>query len=98
MTKVVDQWPVLAGQLERALKIDGHLDLATQVKELTVLEDCGCGDSFCQSFYTAPKPEGSYGPGHSNLLLEPPWPGWLILDVVDGRIMFVEVLHRPPLD
>jgi len=24
---------------------------------------CGCGDDFCQSFYTQPRPEGPYGPG-----------------------------------
>jgi hypothetical protein len=61
-------------------------------------QECGCGDTFCQSFYTAPKPDGPYGPGHSNVLLDPPWPRMLILDVVDGRIMYVEVIDRPKRD
>ena len=38
------------------------------------------------------------GPGHSNVNLDPPWTGMLVLDDVDGRIMYVEVLDRPPLD
>jgi hypothetical protein len=88
----------LATQLVAALRGDGHQHLAAQVQELPVVMECGCGDSFCQSFYTAPKPTGAYGPGHSNVALDPPWSGWLILDVVDGRIMYVEVLYRPPLD
>jgi hypothetical protein len=28
---------------------------------------CGCGNDFRQSFYTAPKPDGAYGPGHRNV-------------------------------
>ena len=35
----------------------------------------------------------SYGPNHRNVLLIPQ-KGWLILDVVDDRIMCVEVLYR----
>jgi len=96
--KLVDRWPNLATQLVAALRDDGHQHLAAQVPELPVVMECGCGDSFCQSFYTALKPTGAYGPGHSNVVLDPPWSGWLILDVVDGRIMYVEVLYRPPLD
>jgi hypothetical protein len=30
-------------------------------------------------------------------MLEAPWPGELILDIVQGQIMHVEVLFRPPL-
>ena len=51
---------------------------------------------FCQSFYTAPRPDAGYGPGHRNVCLDPRR-GMLVLDVVDGRIMFVEVLDYPPL-
>jgi hypothetical protein len=32
------------------------------------------------------------------VLLDPPWSGMLILDVVDGQIAYVEVLDRDPLD
>jgi hypothetical protein len=96
--KLVDRWPNLATQLADALQVEGHDALAAHVQELAVIEECGCGDTFCQSFYTAPKPDGPYGPGHSNVLLDPPWPGMLVLDVVDGRIMYVEVIDRLPLD
>jgi hypothetical protein len=63
-----------------------------------VLRECGCGDDFCQSFYTRPSPVGAYGSGHRNVGLTPSQSGMLILDVVDDVIMFVEVLDRRPLD
>ena len=69
-----------------------------QVETLRVVARCGCCDGFCQSFYTAPKPDGIWGPVHRNVLLAPPWSGMLILDVVYGQITYVEVLDRDPLD
>jgi hypothetical protein len=60
---------------------------------LTIVERCRCGDDFCASFYTQPKPKESYGPGHDSMELEPT-EGMLILDIVDGRIAHVEILHR----
>ncbi|WP_295700218.1 hypothetical protein [Lapillicoccus sp.] len=96
--RLVDRWPVLGGQLRDALVAEGEESLAAQMETLRVVARCGCGDDFCQSFYTAPKPDGAYGPGHRNVLLDPPWSGMLILDVVDGLIAYVEVLDRDPLD
>ena len=90
-------WPRLAAELVVALREEGEDGLADQVGDLRVLKRCDCGDDFCQSFYTAPKPVGAYGPGHRNVGLSPSRPGYLVLDVVDGAIMYVEVLHRPPL-
>lgn len=60
---------------------------------------CSCTDDFCQSFYTAPKPDGAYGPGHRNVPLfnNRDHDGMIVLDVLHGRIMFVEVLYYPPL-
>jgi len=60
-----------------------------------MVRGCGCGDDFCASFYTQPKPKGAYGPGHYTLALETAAQGMLILDVVDGVISFVEVLYHP---
>ena len=94
---VSDKWPRLVAELATALRDEGESDLANQVDALHVLEECGCDDAFCQSFYTAPKPSGAYGPGHRNIGLNPSEPGYLILDVVNDVIMFVEVLYRPPL-
>jgi len=67
--------------------------LAEQVPNLQILSRCHCGDDFCATFYTKPKPAGSYGAGHSCLQLEPD-NGMIILDVVDGKIACVEVLYR----
>src|SRR5688572_10417910 len=93
-----DRWPVLAAQLETALRSSDEPTLADLVDRLPVVKRCGCDDDCCQSFYTAPPPEGSYGEGQRNVVLDPPWNGFLILDVVDDRITYVEVLDRPPLD
>ena len=90
--------PVLAGQLATALRAQGLTDLAAQVSQLGVHDACGCDDSFCQSFFTAPQPPGEYGPRHTIISLDQPWAGTLNLDVVGGQIIFVEVLDRAPLD
>ncbi|WP_212823821.1 hypothetical protein [Polymorphospora rubra] len=95
---VVDRWPRLAAELATALREEGESDLVNQVDSLRVLRECGCGDDFCQSFYTQPPPAGAYGPGHRNIGLSPHRAGMLVLDVVDNVIMFVEVIDRPPLD
>ncbi|GIF69014.1 hypothetical protein Ais01nite_70490 [Asanoa ishikariensis] len=88
-------WPTFAAELAAALDEPGLKD---QVDRLRVVEECGCGDDFCRSFHTAPKPTGPYSAGHRNLELPAPWPGYLILDVVDDEIVFVEVLYRSPLN
>jgi hypothetical protein len=50
-------------------------------------------DSFCATFYTQPKPKGAYGPGHDSMDLDAE-EGMIIVDIVDGNIACVEVLHR----
>ncbi|MEV7971791.1 hypothetical protein [Cellulomonas sp. NPDC089187] len=96
--RLADRWPVLGRQLRDALVAQGDDALGSQIETLCVVTTCGCGDAFCQSFYTAPKPNGAYGPGHRNVVLDPPWRGMLILDVVHEQIAYVEVLGRRPLD
>ena len=100
--RLIDRWPILAGQLRDALARDNEIGLASQVDELRILTTCPCGDDFCQSFYTEPAPEEAYpADRHRNWFPQagrPGWDGYLILDVVDERIAFVEVLDRPPLD
>ncbi len=86
--------PEFAQELQRLLQAQKP-ELAVQVPILKIVEGCGCGDDFCASFYTRPKPNGAYGPGHDSLLLDTEAPGMLILDVVDGVISFIEVLYRP---
>ncbi|MCX4801639.1 hypothetical protein ACFWWM_01870 [Streptomyces sp. NPDC058682] len=94
---VRDVLPALAAELVRLLEEEGERDLAVCARDLRIVADCGCGDDFCQSFSTESRPPGTaYGPGHRNVQLFPER-GYLILDVVHGRIMFVEVLDRPEL-
>jgi hypothetical protein len=85
--------PLLARELAALLIEAEEPELASQVAELEIVDRCRCGDDFCSTFYTQPKPVGSYGPGHRNVALTPDT-GYLILDVVSGRIMCVEVLYR----
>jgi hypothetical protein len=72
-------------------------ELAVQIPILEIVEGCRCGDDFCASFYTQPKPKGACGPGHETLLLVTEPPAMLMLDVVDGVISVIEVLYRADL-
>jgi hypothetical protein len=49
---VSDRWPRLAAELVTALREACESDLVNQVDSLRVVLECGCGDDFCQSFYT----------------------------------------------
>jgi len=90
---LTDLLPSFAAELRRLLTEKGESELAAQVPRLKILDRCRCGDDFCATFYTQPKPEGSFGPGHRNVALTPD-EGMLILDVVAGEIACVEVLDR----
>jgi hypothetical protein len=85
--------PDFAAELQQPLIEQGEPELAAQVPGLVILGRCRCGDDFCATFYTQPKPEDSCGPGHRNVTLTPD-SGMVILDVVDGEIACVEVLDR----
>ncbi|MFD6970809.1 hypothetical protein [Streptomyces sp. NPDC059979] len=94
---VRDVFPDLTAELVRLLEEEGERDLAVCAHDLRLVGECGCGDGFCQSIRTHPHPPGTpYGPGHRNVPLLPER-GMLILDVVDGRIVYVEILDRPPM-
>jgi hypothetical protein len=86
--------PVFSSELEDSLRRQGRADLAAQVRRLPLVDRCRCGDDFCATFYTAPKPNGAYGAGHKNVIVGSAT-GMIILDVVNGEIMCVEVLYRP---
>lgn len=86
-------WPKFAEELAGALRAYGREDLAAGVDRLDVVAPCDCRDDFCQSFRTA-----SATRARDTLALDAPWPGYLVVDLVDGEIVYVEVLYRPPLD
>lgn len=85
--------PALATELEQLLKNRGEVELAAQVSQLTVIDRCRCGDDFCSSFYTQPKPAGYSGPGHRGMDLDAA-EGMLLVDVIAGKIAHIEVLNR----
>ncbi|MFJ5228977.1 hypothetical protein ACIQBJ_03660 [Kitasatospora sp. NPDC088391] len=94
---VGEEFPELVAELAALLAAEGEGALAEQLPGLRLVAKCGCGDDFCRSFATAVHPPGTpYGPGHRCVPLLPAR-GMLVLDVVDGRIVYVEVLDRPPL-
>ncbi len=93
LKRLAEMFPSLSMELQQLLADIGESVLAAQVPELNVIERCRCGDDFCGTFYVLPKPNGSYGPGHRNVALEPK-EGMLILDVLSDRIAAVEVLYR----
>lgn len=92
-----DIFPDLIAELTALLEDEDERELAICAWDLRLVDECGCGDDFCQSIRTAAHPRGQpYGPGHRCVPLLPS-KGMLILDVVDGRIMYIEILERPPM-
>ncbi|MFF2330249.1 MULTISPECIES: hypothetical protein [unclassified Streptomyces] len=94
---VRDVFPELVSELVALLEEEGESALAICAWDLRLVAGCGCTDAFCQSFKTEPHPDGQpFGPGHRCVPLSPS-KGMIILDVVNGKIMYVEVLDREPL-
>ncbi|MFE2245850.1 hypothetical protein [Streptomyces lavendulae] len=87
--------PALTAELVRLLEEEGERDLAVCAHDLRLVAVCGCGDAFCQSIRTGTHVPGTpYGPGLRSVHLLPER-GMLNLDVLHGRIEYVEVLDRP---
>jgi len=84
---------MFAKEIEELLSKCNEPKLASQVASLTIVDRCRCREDFCAAFYVEPKPLEAYGLGHRNVELKPE-NGMIILDVVDDRIMQVEVLYR----
>lgn len=92
---VMDVLPELAVDLMELLTEAGEQRLAATLPDLSFHSWCECGEASCLSFYTAQPPDGPYGPGHYTLSLSRRHQ-MLVLDVVEDRIVFVEVLERLP--
>ncbi len=91
--RLVDQFPALASELGALLERHGEDQLAQTVGGLSVVDRCRCGDDFCATMYTLPRPLGAWGEGHRNVALDSK-NGFLIIDVLYERIVEIEVLYR----
>jgi hypothetical protein len=88
-----DTFPNLAAELRAGLLAVQEERLADQVRRLTVLDRCRCGDEFCATMYARLPPRNGWGPGLRNVDV-PLASGMLILDVVDEEIASIELLFR----
>ena len=82
-----------ARELQLLLENDGQPELAAQVQGLRIVDRCRCGDDFCATFYSEPRPNGAWASlGRHECLALNAEEGMIILDLVDRRIVCVEVL------
>ena len=86
---VAERLPGLAAELERLLREQGRPDLAEQIPALRIAAVCPCEVETCGSFYTARPMKRWFRRGRQVAL------GDLVVDSIDGEIVFVEVLGRP---
>jgi hypothetical protein len=86
---VRDVLPGLAAELERSLGELGRPDLAEQVPALRIRAVCPCEVEGCGSFYTALPMKRWFRRGKEVPV------GELVVNTIDGDIVFVEVLGRP---
>lgn len=94
MTCVHDVFPDFVDELVELVEASMRPELAEQIPTLDVVDRCRCGHRNCAHFYTAPRPSGAYPPGRTNVALRPRR-GLIVLDVLENRIVGVEVLERP---
>jgi hypothetical protein len=88
---IAEAFPSLATDLQQLLSKRSGSELAAQVPAQQIVDRCRCGDDFCASFYTQPKPTGRYP---TEIIELDTTEGMLILEVVDRAIAHVEVLNR----
>jgi hypothetical protein len=81
--------PALAEELERLLRGEGRPDLAEQVPALRITAVCGCEVEGCASFHTGRPMRRWFRRGTQVAA------GDLVVDTIDGEIVYVEVLGRP---
>ncbi len=86
---VIDRLPAVASELEQGLRGKGRPDLAEQVGSLRISAVCRCDVEGCGSFYTGRPLKRWFRRGKQISV------GDLVVDTIDGVIVFVEVLGRP---
>jgi hypothetical protein len=87
----------LRDELGELLNREDEKDFIPQLDDLQIYGRCQCDSKSCSTFYSAPPPEGSYGPDHRSISLGVDQ-GCLIIDVVADRIVCIEVLDRPDVE
>ena len=90
---VSEAFPELSEELRELLRNKREAELAERISDLKLVERCHCGDDFCATIYTQAKPANRYGPSHRSLDLDAD-KGMIILDVVEDKIVCIEILHR----
>jgi hypothetical protein len=88
---LVNAAPSFASELEDGLRAAGRPDLAEQVPTLPVREVCRCEVEGCASFYAGRPMKRWFRRGKQVPV------GDLVVDTIDGEIVYVEVLERPDL-
>jgi hypothetical protein len=86
---VAERLPALAAELEAGLRDLGRPDLAEQLPSLKIVAVCPCEVEGCGSFYTGRPMKRWFRRGKQTPV------GDLVVDTIDGEIVFVEVLGRP---
>ena len=81
--------PGLVAELDRALRDQDRPDLAEQLPLLRIVAVCPCEVEGCASFYTARPMKRWFRRGKQVPA------GDMVVDAIDGEIVFVEVLARP---
>jgi hypothetical protein len=89
---VSEVFPEFAAELESLLKSKGEA-LVTQIPGLRIVERCHCGDDFCATVYTVPKPKGTWGLDYRGIDLGAS-SGMIILGVLKDKIAEIEILYR----
>jgi hypothetical protein len=89
---VSELFPELSQELEQLLRDKGEAELAEQVSDLELVDRCRCGDDFCATIYSQPKPK-RFGPDHRAMDLDANT-GMIIVDVVARKIVCIEILYR----
>jgi|SRR6185295_13387151 len=90
---LADALPDAAAEVRELAERSGDEGLPEQVPTLRIFDRCRCGEEWCATFYTAPRPFKGWGPKHTTRNLDAN-AGMIAIDLVDGKIVCVEVLNR----
>lgn len=82
--------PELAAELDRLLREQGRPDLADQLPGLRITAACPCEIEACGSFHTGRPMKRWFRRGKQVPVGEK-----VVLDTIDGEIVYVEVLDWP---